>query len=947
MTAFVANNGAVNYFDAYTGGSVNATLDTYTISANSTLTVRTDSYSCPNHTVAFGSLDTVSFTGQGGTLNFDPTYVRVIAYTGGSGNSPAYGTTITANNGTTGVFLGAWTTWQVDPIVAGAAIGATGFIKLGGVSTPGNFNAGALTGITATCSGADVQGWIEVRGETTATITVPRIGKVTSTEAWFELGTTNGTRGQIIPCPTTATAAGTFPGVWIETAAGSGVYERFFGAGSQVALSTTRTTAEMKIFWSTTTGIRLGNDGTNGVGYLPPTGCKVRIPAIILTNCTRSVTGSGARVLPNATIATRQEFVTTSAGYLDFRGVVSQWYMNFSQAFYVKYKSCAINDALILSEIASPLDVDDCIVSPTQAQLNTALQITSCFAGGTIKDSSIWRFSLASSGSYSALINYVTGVTFNNITIGSLTLRANATTGCITSTQAVSCTFTNCVLIGGRGLFLGPQKCTFNTPVYYDHTITTTTTSTNGMSVLELTTGGSGNKIDGVSLPIAANGPYTALVTINACYSTKVFNFGTYASKITLNSSVTGIGINSAGNNDGIECKRVYLTNTRTGPWAFVNSDTNVTLEHVYGDYADTTVLPALNAIAKNCGLTGATTGQTSVYGTHFETRFLTTTSGFVELFCNEPTSASATQCFVSGGTPQFSSTGNLLLTKALDQVTWEMPFFCLGFTAFTNTAPTVTGTNVTFTSGSTWGNHTIEYQINTGAGYSAWKAFNNTNLITETISATAGFKLKFRATTLTANAGNILTNIRVAMTTTDSAQGTSLYPLSTVPITISAIDINGTGIQNVQVLLTTNTAATLPFNTTVTIVNSGTTATVTHTGHGLSSGEKVLIKSASLWQNNGVFSITVTDANTYTYTMTAAPGSSPTGTIKATYVFIYDVTDVNGLVSVAKYVAANQPVTGWARKSSGSPYYKTGSLFGTVTAAAGAELSTVLISDE
>ena len=109
MTAFVANNGAINNFDAYTGGSVVAALDTYAISAGSTLRVRTDTYCCPNHSVAFGSLDTVTFSGQGGTLTFDPTYVRVIAYTGGSGNSPAYGATITAANGSTGVFLGAWT----------------------------------------------------------------------------------------------------------------------------------------------------------------------------------------------------------------------------------------------------------------------------------------------------------------------------------------------------------------------------------------------------------------------------------------------------------------------------------------------------------------------------------------------------------------------------------------------------------------------------------------------------------------------------------------------------------------------------------------------------------------------------------------------------------------------------------------------------------------------
>lgn len=788
MTAFVANNGADNYFDAYTGGSVNATLDSYEISAGSRLIVRTDTYSCPNHTVAFGSLDTVTFSGIGGTLRFDPTYVRVIAYTGGSGNAPAYGTTI-SQGGVSGVFLGTWANWQSEPTVAGAAIPTTGFMKIGGV-TGGSFSAGVLTGITATCSGADVQGWIEVRGADTASITVPRIGKVESVEAWFELGTTSGARGQVLACPTTATVAGVFPGVWIETAPGSGVYERFAGAGSQVALATTRTDASVKIVWQTTSGIRIGNDGTNGVGFLPPSGCKVRIPAILWTCCTRTTSGSGARVLPNATLATRQEFVTTGAGYLDLRGIVCQWYANFSQAFYVKWKSCAISDTMVLSEIASPLDVDDCIVSPTQAQLNLALNVSSCFAGGVVQNSNFWRFSLAASGAYTTSLNYVTGVTFSANLYGSLTLRANATTGTMTSTQAVNCTFSNEVLVGGRGLFIGAQNCTFNTLGYYDHTITTTTSSTNPMSLLEFTTGGSGNTVNGVSLPLPANGPYAALVTVSACYRTTVKNMGTSMSvPLAMNASVTGLGVNATGNNDGITIKRMFLSNTRTGPYAFVNSDNNVLVENVRGDYADTSVIAALNAVVKGAGLTAATTGQVSVYGSHWITRFTSATAGFAEILCNEPTASSAAQCSATGGSPQFNSSGSLLLTKVGDQVTWEMPFFAIGYTAFTNSAPTITGTNVTYSTGARWGNHDIEFQVDTGSGYGgSWLALTAANLIAQSFNATTGFKLKVRATCAVANAGNVLTNLRVALTTTLSAQDAGLYPLSINTITFTGL---------------------------------------------------------------------------------------------------------------------------------------------------------------
>lgn len=791
MAAFVANNGGLNYFDAYTGGSVNATLDTYTISEDSVLVVRTDSYACPNHSAAFGSLDTVSFSGKGGTLRFDPTYVRVIAYTGGSGNAPAYGTTI-SQGGVSGVFLGAWTNWLSEPITPGSAIGATGFIKIGGV-TGGNFAAGALTGITATCSGPDVQGWIEVRGPDTATITVPRVGKVESVEAWFEIGTTNGTRGQVIPCPTTATLASTFPGVWIETAAGSGVYEPYASVGTVVALATHRTDASMKVITQTTGGIRIGNDGTNGVFYLPPTGCKVRIPATILTTCTRTAgSGSGPRVLPNATLATRQEFVTSGAGYFDLRGIMSQWYMNFSQAFYVKYKGCAIADTMVLSEIASPLDVDDCLVGPTAAQLNTALNISSCFAGGTVKNSVFNRFSLAASGAYVALLNYVTGVTFQGNVLRSGTLRGHSATGCITSTRAVNCTFTNHTHIGGRGLFVSAQRCTFNNLTYYDHTITTTTTSTNAMYALDFGTASSGNVIDGLSLPLPANGPYSGLVQLNACYNTTIKNIGvSYSSPLVMNASVTGLILNAAGNNDGIVMKRCYVSNTRTGPYAFVNSDTNILMEHVAGDAADTSVIAALNCVAKNVLLTAGTGGQTSVYGTHWLTRFTSTTAGFAEILCNEPTTASAAQCFASGGAPQFNSSGSVLLTKVGDQVTWEMPFFAVGFTAFTNTAPTITGTNVTYSSGARWGNHDLEFQVDTGSGYGGtWLPLRAADLIAQTFNSTTGFRLKIRATCAVANAGNVITNMRVALTTTQTDRDTKLYPLSVNTVTFTGLPV-------------------------------------------------------------------------------------------------------------------------------------------------------------
>jgi hypothetical protein len=777
MTAYNINSGAVVRFDSLTAPSANATLDTYTISAGSTLLLDTDSYQCPNRALATGSLDTVAFTGIGGTLRIDGTSARVIAYTGGSGTVPAIGTTI-SQGGVSSVLLGVWANWQSEPLAAAAAMPATGFIKVR-AKTGGNFAAGALTGITATSSGADVPGWIEIRGADTATVTVPRIGKVEVVGDWFQLGTTTGVRGQVLACPTTATIAGVFPGVWIETASGSGVFERWAGVGSMANLATNPTDERGKVFWQTTSGIRIGSDGTNNVGFLPPAGCRVRIPNVILTCCTRTAAGSGLRVLPNATLATRQEFITTSAGDFDISNAVINWYCNFAQAFRVKIRDTAISDTLVQSEIASPIDVDNLIVAPTQAQLNFALNMLSCFEGGTFANSTLARFSLAAAGAYVNSANF-SKCDFVNVKSLALTNRANVTTGTWTVTQSLDSTWTGCTNIGGRMLHVGSQRPVITNPTYAD-LFAGTTTATNAQFAIEFATGTASPKIDGFSILGANLQPYGGIVQASASYNLLIRNIGTFAAPLNLGTAnAAGLIFNSGGNNDTIRMQRIYTLNTRTGPYAFVNSDKGVTIESVQGDDADASAMAALGATIKGSRQAGTPTGQISVYGTHWADFFTSNTAGKVEISCNEPTASTAAQCAATGGTPRFNSAGQVALTALGDQVTWEQPYTCKGHTAFQNVAPVLTGTNT--------GNVTVEYQIATTGGFSAWKTLNAANLSAEAITASGGFRFKVRATCSIANAGNLLTQIRVLTTTMATDQSTNRYPLDTFTLTLNGL---------------------------------------------------------------------------------------------------------------------------------------------------------------
>jgi hypothetical protein len=63
-----------------------------------------------------------------------------------------------------------------------------------------------------------------------------------------------------------------------------------------------------------------------------------------------------------------------------------------------------------------------------------------------------------------------------------------------------------------------------------------------------------------------------------------------------------------------------------------------------------------------------------------------------------------------------------------------------------------------------------------------------------------------------------------------------------------------------------------------ISITRSSTTATVTETTHGRTTGDIVKISGASQTEYNGNQTITVSDANTYTYTVSGSPATPATG---------------------------------------------------------------------
>ena len=167
-------------------------------------------------------------------------------------------------------------------------------------------------------------------------------------------------------------------------------------------------------------------------------------------------------------------------------------------------------------------------------------------------------------------------------------------------------------------------------------------------------------------------------------------------------------------------------------------------------------------------------------------------------------------------------------------------------------------------------------------------------------------------------------------------------------PITITCKDaFTKTALEDVRVLVLADNGGDLPYQDSVTITRSSSTAVVTHTGHGLRAGQEVLIAGANQEEYNGIKTITPSGTNAYLYSVSGTPTTPATGTITSTSVILAEVSNASGIVTVNNHrYTSNQPIAGRARLHSGATKYQQGNLSATITSA-GYTGNILLVEDE
>lgn len=129
MAAITISAAGVTRFDAILGRQGN---DTFSIAGDSTTTmlVDTDTRFGTLTTPWAGGMSTITAsTALGGSLFLDGRYVRIIPYNTGTGNVPYPGATIT-QGGASGKLIGVYSALNVSPESVGAAMPASGYIKV-------------------------------------------------------------------------------------------------------------------------------------------------------------------------------------------------------------------------------------------------------------------------------------------------------------------------------------------------------------------------------------------------------------------------------------------------------------------------------------------------------------------------------------------------------------------------------------------------------------------------------------------------------------------------------------------------------------------------------------------------------------------------------------------------------------------------------------------------
>lgn len=755
--------------------------------------------SCP-HLTPMGILGDILLTS--GEVHIDGRYVREITYNSGTGTLPSAIPTNVSWTGGTGKII----RYNSGNNVSGTIT----LTVLTGVNPTGTITDGTWSATVAT----DRVGYLIIYGEdqvwdaTDATCTMRITGD------WYELGVGTGANNQSFTLPV---AGGWQHAIWVETGNGTNVFEIWH----RVLQNGVNGAATSTVFWdavtdwgnSYETGFVFYNDRTAGTvvvgtstnGGVIPVGARVRIPNVhVGTTTVAAPTTEYVGVAVTSCLEIVDGAVTENV-FID--------HLNASTALasLVQTNGGTITDSA-LGWINATNEINRCNAEVTIRNCayisGTGLTGDSQTAGFVIQDN-VGGITIEDCVFYGGL-NGTNSRGLNLVTMANITFKGRNKVpsnqqdensyGAVGGSVASNVKFEGDLILNSAGIITlaGCVNWEINNIIWCQNTSRGTTEDS---MVLLNFTGSDTIIVQGGRFAIGNGVRHMAgsLFNITDCANITIRNFGEVDAKINCGGRGTTV-FNLAGITNNCLFQRLYFTNRNTtAPFTMLNSCADITFENCSCDYNDELEMMSNRVLMKGVhgasGNIGTTTGweddYVNVLASIFYDCFKSDTAGGVGLIFNDRGKKHLGDVSFDSGTPVFNGIGDLLMQNAGDQVTYTWPYVIKGHTGFTSILPHFLGVN-TGTLGTDWGNFTIEYDLDTGSGYSGtFKTASIANLTSESISA-SGFRIKIRIITLVTNTSTATSNsirgLQIHTSTTIADQKANLYPLSTASVTLTGL---------------------------------------------------------------------------------------------------------------------------------------------------------------
>lgn len=472
---------------------------------------------------------------------------------------------------------------------------------------------------------------------------------------------------------------------------------------------------------STTSGnVTISRD----IGYVAPAGCKTWIPSNILNEC--ATAARATNTAPNATIATRPEWTTTSAGAIDLEYVYGcSGYLNSAQAYSMRLRNVILPDSVNITELATPIDIDGLYMGMLGGLDVLAINFANNYAGGLAKNLSAHRGNTPGTSDHAMLVSYCNNIVIDNAS-AAIVQYARSTGYAVSVTNSSGCTFQNCSTRNSRiDLSGSPDTKIIN----LDYCERINGKGLAALSAVVFAANCHNSVVDGITVGIGGTidncHPY-AFVNYTGCKNIKVRNIGTFNNPINTpvwapNLSTPFYIAYSSGACNTVKNQRCYVSAVRSAWFTSSNSDKNFLYESMYGGmyaWATKTVSllahAELNSKLKGCMEVPTVTGQASVYGTHFVDSFCGTDYGRYVLYCNEPSAETITQFENVVGTAKFDSSGGVIVQNVNNQCIFTDVDFRQGHEGFEKCEIAMSGGTIT--------NYNLHYQIDLGSGFSDWQ---------------------------------------------------------------------------------------------------------------------------------------------------------------------------------------------------------------------------------